>query len=99
MEDPGVFLALIAIVAAVTAAATTSMTMAQKKLVEVLQDSVKAEREEKKLLSDENREQGMMIIKLGASIDKLTEQGSQTIRLLEDVVYGRESASQSRRTT
>lgn len=52
-------------------------------------------RRESALILD-NKEQATVIGKLGISVDKLTEQAGQTIRLLEDVVYGRESETKRR---
>ncbi len=99
MNDTSVLLALIGIVSAVVAAVTTSMTLAQKKVVEVLEKQVARGDEEKKLITQDNREQAQTIARLGASVDKLTEQGAQTIRLLEDVVYGRQQTNERRRST
>lgn len=96
MNDTSVLLALIGVVSAVVAAVTTSMTVAQKKVVEVLQETVKTEREEKASFVKDNRDQAATISKLGVSVDKLTEQGTQTIRLLEDVVYGRQPSDRHR---
>ena len=99
MSDPTVLLGLIGLFSSVVAAVFGAMTWTQKTLVTVLKEQVASEREEKKLISADNREQAQTIVKLGVSIDKLTDQGAQTIRLLEDVVYGRESATKPRRTT
>lgn len=98
MNDPAVFLALIAIVAGVVAAATTSSTFAQKKVVEVLERVVAKQDEEKKLLGQDNREQAITIGKMGTSVDRLTDQVAQSARLLEDLVYGREAANKPRRS-
>lgn len=101
MSDTSVLLALIGVVSAVVASVTTAMAWSQKKLVDVLEQQVIRGEEEKKLISQDNREQAATIAKLGVSVDKLTDQGAQTIRLLEDVVYGRQSTpgTTRRRTT
>jgi hypothetical protein len=106
MDDSSVLIALLGIFSAVITAAFTMATWSQKArattqdaLVQVLKDQVAAEREEKRLISLDNREQAQTIAKLGVSVDKLTDQAAQTVRLLEDVVYGRETAAKPRRST
>jgi len=99
MTDATVLLSLLGIFSTVVASVFGAMTWTQKTLVTVLKEQVAAEREEKKLVSADNRAQADTIAKLGVSIDKLTDQGAQTIRLLEDVVYGRETAKNPRRTS
>lgn len=96
MDDTSVLLALIALVSTIIASVFAAMTWAQKKLVEVLEKQVVSVTEDKRLVSQDNREQAATIAKLGVSVDKLTEQGSQTIRLLEDVVYGRQEPARRR---
>jgi hypothetical protein len=99
MSDPTVLLSLLGLFSTVVAAVFASATWAQKTLVQVLEKQIISLQEEKKLISADNREQAQTIMKLGVSVDKLTEQGGQTIRLLEDVVYGRETAANPRRHT
>lgn len=97
MSDPSVLLALISLFSTVVAAVFAALTWSNKTLVSVMRDNISSLQDEKKLISQDNREQAQTIAKLGVSVDKLTEQGAQTIRLLEDVVYGRESATNTRR--
>lgn len=97
MNDTSVVLALIGIASTIIASVLAAATWTQKKLVEVLQNQVASEQAEKRLVAEDNRAQAAVIAKLGVSVDKLTEQGAQTIRLLEDVVYGRETATTPRR--
>lgn len=98
MSDPTVLLALIGIFSTVVATVFGAMTWTQKTLVQVLRDQVAAGEKRETALILDNKEQAQVIGKLGVSVDKLTEQGKQTIELLQDVVYGRES-SQRRRNT
>lgn len=99
MTDSTVLLALLGLFSTVVASVFGAMTWSQKTLVSVLREQITSEQAEKKLLGQDNREQAQTIAKLGVSVDKLTEQGAQTIRLLEDVVYGRETAANPRRRT
>lgn len=93
-----VFLALIAIISTVVATTTATNAKTQGMLVQVLRDQIAAGEKREAALIIDNKEQATVIGRLGVSVDKLTDQGAQTIRLLEDVVYGRED-SQRRRTT
>lgn len=70
----------------------------QNKRAEVLEKQIAAGEKREMALILDNKEQAVVIGKLGVSVDKLTEQGGQTIRLLEDVVYGRESSQRHRGT-
>lgn len=97
MSDASVALALIGIVSSIVAAITTSLAWTQKTLVQVLKDQISAGEKREALLMTDNRDQALTISKMGVSVDKLTEQGAQTVRLLEDVVYGR--AQERRRST
>jgi hypothetical protein len=98
MEDGNSIGLLIGVIGTVVASVFGAMTWTQKMLVQVLKDQITSgEKREAALLID-NKEQGVTIVRMGASVDKLTEQGAQTIRLLEDVVYGRQQAQQQRRT-
>lgn len=88
---------LLGIVGTIIAAIMAAWTWSQKMLVTVLKDQIAAgERREASLLID-NKEQAVTISKMAVSVDKLTEQGAQTIKLLEDVVYGRQATSERRR--
>jgi hypothetical protein len=91
VDDQNVLITAIGVVSTIIASVFGAMTWTQKTLVQVLKDQITAgEKREAALLAD-NKEQAVVMSRLGVSVDKLTEQGSQTIRLLEDVVYGRES--------
>lgn len=91
VDDTNVLITALGIVSTIIATVFGAMTWTQKTLVQVLKDQIASgEKREAALLLD-NKEQAVVIGKLGVSVDKLTEQGSQTVRLLEDVVYGRES--------
>lgn len=101
MSDPapllGIIASLVAIISTIVAASLAMAQKAQGKVVEILQSQIAAgEKREEALLVD-NKEQAQTISRMGASVDKLTEQGAQTIRLLEDIVYGRQSAQERRR--
>jgi len=93
----GVIASLIAVLSTVVAAVFAANAKTQGVLVTVLREQVVTIQEEKKALIVDNKEQAVVIGKLGISVDKLTDQGQQTIRLLEDVVYGRQQAQQQRR--
>ncbi len=97
MEDQTVLVTAFGVFSSIIAAVFASQSWTQRTLVAVLKEQITGIQEEKKALVLDNKEQAATIGKLGISVDKLTEQGQQTIRLLEDVVYGRESAQQRRR--
>lgn len=99
MNDTNVLLALIGLFSTVVASVFGAMTWSQKTLVAVLKEQITGIQDEKKSLTNDNREQAQTIAKLGVSVEKLTEQGSKTITLLEDIVYGRESSNARRRST
>ena len=97
MDNSQSVLALIALFTTVTTAVFGAMTWAQKTMVAVLQEAIKNEREDKKLLTADNREQAATISRMGASVDKLTDQVAILARLVEDLVYDRD-ATQRRRS-
>jgi hypothetical protein len=97
MGDATVIISLIGLFSTVVASVFGAMAWAQKKLVDVLEKQIIAGEKREQMMAQDNKEQGVTIARMGASIDKLTEQGAQTIRLLEDVVYGRQQAQQHRR--
>lgn len=99
MNDTNVLLALIGLFSTVVASVFGAMTWSQKTLVAVLKEQITGIQDEKKSLTNDNRDQAQTIAKLGVSVEKLTEQGSKTITLLEDIVYGRESSNARRRST
>lgn len=97
MSDTNVLLTLLGLFSTIVASVFGAMTWTQKTLVAVLKEQITSgEKREAALLTD-NKEQAVTISKMGTSVDKLTEQGAQTIRLLEDVIYGRQNAQQERR--
>jgi hypothetical protein len=98
MGDATVIISLIGLFSTVVASVFGAMAWAQKKLVDVLEKQIIAGEKREQMMAQDNKEQGVTIARMGASIDKLTEQGAQTIRLLEDVVYGRQQAQQHRRS-
>lgn len=91
MQDSTVVLALIGIFSTVVATVFGAMTWTQKTLVAVLKETITNERTEKMAVLKDNRDQASTISGMGVSIDRLTDavQGSQ--RILEDLVYGRET--------
>jgi DNA replication protein DnaD len=97
MQDATVIVSLIGLFSTIVASVFGAMAWSQKKLVEVLEKQIIAGEKREQMMAQDNKEQGITISKMGTSIDKLTEQGAQTIRLLEDVVYGRQQAQQHRR--
>jgi flagellar biosynthesis/type III secretory pathway M-ring protein FliF/YscJ len=97
MDDTSNLGLLIGVISTVIASIFGAMTWTQKTLVQVLKDQIAGGEKREIALSLDNKEQALTISKMGVSVDKLTEQGSQTIRLLEDVVYGRQQAQQQRR--
>jgi hypothetical protein len=99
MSDPTVLLGLIGVFSTIVASVFGAMTWTQRTLVTVLKDQVSAGEKREALLIADNKEQAQTIYKMGASVDKLIEQGAQTVRLLEDVVYGRQQAQTKRRTS
>lgn len=99
MNEPTVLVTAFGIFSSIIAAVFASQSWTQKTLVTVLNKQIESIQDEKKALLVDNKEQAQVIGKLGVSVDKLTEQGGQTIRLLEDVVYGRQQAQQQRRST
>jgi glutamate racemase len=98
VSDPTVLVAVFGVFSSIIAAVFAANAFTQKTLVSVLNTQITTIQEEKKALIIDNKEQAQVIGKLGVSVDKLTEQGGQTIRLLEDVVYGRQQAQQQRRS-
>ena len=99
MDDPTVLVTIFGVFSSIIAAVFAANALTQKTLVAVLNKQIATIQDEKKALLVDNKEQAQVIGKLGVSVDKLTEQGGQTIRLLEDVVYGRQQAQQQRRNT
>jgi hypothetical protein len=91
-----VITSLIAIVSGMVTYSTKQSATYQGMVVTVLKEQIASGEKREASLSADNKEQALTITKLGASVDKLTEQGAQTVRLLEDMVYGRQQAQQRR---
>lgn len=113
VADTSVIIALLSIFAAIVTSTFAMTTYSNKKaneakdqavlakdeVIDVLQTMIVTVQEEKKALIIDNKEQATVIGKLGQSVDKLTDQGQQSLKLLEDIVYGRPKTPQPRRTT
>lgn len=92
-----VITSLVAIVSGFVAYSTKQASTYQGMVVTILKEQITTIQGEKQALIADNKEQATVIGRLGISVDKLAEEGKQTVRLLEDMVYGRENAQQPRR--
>jgi uncharacterized protein YbbC (DUF1343 family) len=92
-----VITSLVAVVSSVVAFSTKQAATYQGMVVQILKDQIATIQGEKQALITDNKEQAQTIARVAVSLDKLTDQSAQSVRLLEDVFYGRQEAQQRRR--